>query len=152
METAPVASVETEVADPVSDESDDNEVATDVDNPLDDAEESAELEESADAEETVEADNSETSEEPEVAEETEASEAVEAEKAEETVAEEPEVKATEVKSTTAVEESVSYPAAEFEGYDKLIQVNASVEEWVFPEGTTMKVSQITTSEAEDIAR
>ena len=42
-ETEPVASVETEVSDPVSDENDDNEVAADVDNPLDDAEESAGL-------------------------------------------------------------------------------------------------------------
>ena len=139
--------VETVVDDPVSDESDDIEVATDIDDSTDVAEESAELEETADAEEAIEADNSETSEEPEITGEDETSEVTETEKVEQ-----PEVKATEVESTNAVEQSVSYPAAEFKGHDWLIQVNASAGEWVFPEGTTMKVSQITASEAEDIAK
>ena len=123
------------------DGSSDDEVVADVDDSTSDAEKSAELEETADAEESAEVDNSEASEESEI------SEIAEAEKVEE-----PEVKATEASSSNAVEELVSYPAAEFFGYDKLIQVNASVEEWIFPEGTTMKVSQITASEAEDIAK
>ncbi len=59
-ETVPVASVETEVADPVSDESDD-EVVADVDDSTNNTEESAELEETADVEEAVEADNEDES-------------------------------------------------------------------------------------------
>ena len=99
------------------DGSSDDEVVADVDDSTSDAEKSAELEETADAEESAEVDNSEASEESEI------SEIAEAEKVEEL-----EVKATEASSSNAVEELVSYPAAEFFGYDKLIQVNASVEE------------------------
>jgi S-DNA-T family DNA segregation ATPase FtsK/SpoIIIE len=105
-ETAPVASVETEVADPVSDESDDNEVVADVDDSTNDAEESVELQETADAEESAKVDNSDTSEEPEIAEEDETSEVVDAEKVEET--DDVEEAQTEDIEESSIEESVSY--------------------------------------------
>ena len=117
-ETVPAASVETEVSDPVSDENSNDDVADVVDS-MNDVAESAELEETAVAEEAVEVDSTETSEEPEIAERSETSEVEETEKVEEeSIVAEPEVKATEVESTNAVEESVSYPAAALPLKDK----------------------------------
>jgi hypothetical protein len=79
--------VETEVADPVSDESDDNEVAADVDNPMDDAEDFEAVEKS------------------EITEDAETSDVAETEKAEETLAEETSAEDVEEPS---IEEPVSY--------------------------------------------
>lgn len=67
---------------------------------------------------------------------------------EEKAVEEKEEKEEEAKEAKeAKEDKVSYPAASFTGETGDVSVRAHVKEGVFPEGTTMKVSAVSTSEA-----
>ena len=53
---------------------------------------------------------------------------------------------------TDLNSTVSFPAVDFEESVDLLNVKASADEWIFPEGTTMIVTPIETSEAESIAK